>query len=152
MMESKASKKLSSQEIEYMARERPYALSMIMMQIAYDQASLLEELVERLGRFQASWEETIPVGKFRPFTLAVTDAITELKPENTPTMPWIAFTIYNDGPDAVFLVVNEDFVQERTPLNSGENVTVNLTKRKVERVVLKCATGLTASVRIFAIK
>ncbi len=122
------------------------------MQILYDMAGLLEELVERNTRFHAEWKETIPVGKFKPLTISVTDSITELSPLNVPTMPWMTFTIYNDGPNPVFIMVNEEFIQEVTPLNSGENITVNMKKRQIAKIFLHCAPGLTTSIRIFSLR
>lgn len=145
-------KRLSEPEVEEMVKERPYVLQQIQMQILYDMAGLLEELVERNTRFQSSWEETIPVGKFKPLTISVTDSITELSSKNVPTMPWMVFTIYNDGPDPVFIMVNEEFVQDVTPLNFGENVTVDMKKRQIEKIFLHCASGLITSVRIFALR
>lgn len=145
-------KKLSKPEVEVMAKERPYVLQQIQMQILYDMAGLLEELVERNTRFQSSWEETIPVGKFKPLTIPVTDSITELSPLNISTMPWMAFTLYNDGPSPVFMMVNEEFIQDVTPLNSGENLTVDMKKRQIEKIFLHCASGLTTSVRVFALR
>uniref|UniRef100_A0A6M3LSR7 Uncharacterized protein n=1 Tax=viral metagenome TaxID=1070528 RepID=A0A6M3LSR7_9ZZZZ len=152
-------KKLSDPEVEEMAKERPYVLQQIQMQILYDIAGLqesthdlIEELVERTTRFHGSWEETIPVGKFKPLTIPVTDSITELSPLNVSTMPWMAFTIYNDGPDPVFMMVNEEFIQDVTPLNVGENVTVDMKKRQIVKIFLHCALGLTTSVRIFALR
>jgi hypothetical protein len=145
-------KKLDSPEVEVMAKERPYALQMIQMQILYDIASLLEELTERTTRFHSSWEETIPVGEFKSLTYPITDRVTELSPKTIESMPWRAFTIFNDGPSPIYLVINEDFPQTRTPVNMGENLTVNMTKRKIEKIYLNCAAGLTSTVRIFVLK
>lgn len=143
---------LKSPEIEKMSKERPYALQVIQTQIMYDVAGLLEELVERQNSFQSSWEETVPRGDFKPLTVPVTDQITQLKPENTPTMPWLSATMYNDGPGSVYMTINEEYAQEKTPLRSGEHLNIGLIKRKICNVYLTCAPGQTASLRIFAIR
>lgn len=144
--------KLRTPEVEEMAKERPYALQVIQMQILYDMADLLEELVERNTRFQTSWEETIPKGELEPLTFAITDMPTELSPRTVGSMPWMRFTLHNDGPNPVFIMVNEEYIQNRTPLNIGEHITVDMVKPKVDKVYLHCAPTLTASVRIFALR
>jgi len=139
-------------EVERMSKERPYALQAIQMEILYDMAGLLEELVERQNSFQSSWEETVPRGDFKTLTVPVTDQITQLKPENSPTMPWLSATMYNDGPGSVYVTINEEYSQNKTPLRSGEHLNIGLIKRKICNVYLTCVPGQTASLRIFAIR
>jgi len=133
-------------------KERPYAQDALQTQLLYDIASMLEDQRETLMSFYQDWKQTVPKGVYRPLTVDVSDVITTLDPKNVPSMPWITFTIFNDGPSPVYMMVNEEFVQERTSLNLGENVTINMKKDQIQKVTLHCASGLTSRVRIFAVK
>jgi hypothetical protein len=135
-----------------MAKERPYALMAIQTQILYDIASMLEEQHKTIAELYQTYRLTIPEGKFIPLTVPVTDIPTELSPKNTPTMPWIIFTIFNDGVNGVYIRVNEDLIQTHTPLNPAENITIGFAQPKINKVTLVCLPTLTSSVRIFALK
>jgi len=95
-------------------------------------------------------ESQISSGKMEPLSLTITDYPTILTRRNTTNMPWTSFTIYNDGVDPIYITINGDFVQTHTPINAGESVAVDMHIRQIEKVVLVCATGNTANVRVFA--
>jgi len=135
-----------------MSKSRPYALQLLQTQILYDVASMLDNLTEETVNFHQSWLKTIPKGKFEPLTLAITSSVTKLDSSIIETMPWMKFTIFNDGDDAVYLMVNEEFIQSRTPLNSDESLTVDMITPQIEKVQLICLQGESCSVRIFARK
>jgi hypothetical protein len=125
----------------------------IQTQILYDIASMLEDQGKTINDLYKTYQLTIPEGKFGPITVPVTDRPTVLSPQNTPTMPWILITIFNDGPlNGVYIRVNEDLVQTHTPLNPGENITIGFGQPKINKVTLICLPTLTCSVRIFAVK
>lgn len=135
-----------------MSKDRPYALQLLQTQILYDVASMLDNLTEVTINFHQNWLKTIPEGKLEPLTLAITSSVTKLDSSVITSMPWMKFTIFNDGADAVYLMVNEEFIQERTPLNSGESLTVDMITPQIEKVQLVCLRGESCSVRIFARK
>lgn len=135
-----------------MAKERPYALMAIQTQILYDIASMLEDQGKTLIDFFQTYRQTIPEGMFKPITVPVTGTPTVLDPKNMPTMPWISFTVFNDGPNGVYVRINEDLIQTHTPLNPGENITIGFGQPKINKITLLCAPGLLSSVRILAVK
>lgn len=135
-----------------MAKERPYALMAIQTQILYDIASLLEDTGKTLHDFYDDWKRTQSKGQFEPMTVAVTERVTVLDKSNTPTLPWISFVIFNDGPDPVYIKINEKETQTHTPLNVGDQLTVTMGKDNIEIITLTCAASNNASVRIFARK
>ena len=76
-------------------------------------------------------------------------------------MPWIAFTLCNDGPESVYVFVNEktDIMDHRdvsghstnvAPIKKGETIKFNIKSSGIERVFLQCDHGSTASVRIYS--
>ena len=63
--------------------------------------------------------------------------------------PWMTASIFNDGPDPVYISVNDG---DHGELKAGESLRVDFEKsrRKIEVVHLICSEGKNASVRIFA--
>lgn len=114
-------------------------------------ADLLEELVERNTRFHAEWKQTLPEGNVISLGYNVTDVKTRLMPEEaTPFMPWRAFTLFNDGPNPVYVPVNEEAYVNRQPIRAGEQLRVDMKKRIIEKIVLYCDPGNVAFIRLFA--
>lgn len=116
---------------------------------------MLEDQGKTLIDFFQSWKETIPIGIFEPLTLHITAQTTVLTAETTPRfkMPWMKFIIFVDGgSDPVYMRVNDKEIQTHTPLNAGDQLTVDMIKPIIERVTLVCLPGQTATVRIFARK
>jgi hypothetical protein len=120
---------------------------------------LSEEMAREVGRetakalepFMEEWRSTIPEGKVEMIPLSLTDRVTLLTPEEYHTMPWRSFDIYVDGPDPVYMAVNEVPVG-KAPLNAGESLKVDMKKRKISKIILYCAAGKQSSARIFALK
>lgn len=142
-------KKLSPNEFEELA-ERPYAVQMLQLQILYDMAGMLEDIAETLAHHQSEFKSTIPQGKLEPIGLLITDTRTVLKKENCPTMPWITFNLFNDGPNPVYVDVNKDQPSLTAPLAIGDAIQVDMKVPKIKRVLLICSSGNTAAVRIYA--
>jgi hypothetical protein len=118
-----------------MIKDRPYAATMVQTQILYDIASMLEELVE-----------TIPKGVARGVTLSIGSTPTVIT--DTLDMPWITVDVFNDGPDPVYVAVNEEHVIN-PPLYKGESLKVDMVKPKIEKLCLFCDDGKTATIRLF---
>jgi hypothetical protein len=103
----------------------------------------------------------IPHGEIYPYTFPITSQQTVLRPDAVPSslrgqawrMPWLSFTIFNDGPGPVFMSVNKEFSEQVTPLNPGNFLSVDFKKKDaIRQVILACSPGSTASVRIFAVR
>lgn len=130
------------ESVQVMATEtRPYAQTAIQSQVLMDMAGLLETLlqVELAG---------IPE-IFRQYEVSVTAAVTQLDAGTISTMPWIAFVLYNDGPDPVYVQVNEQR-NLKGPLNIGEQIRYDMKHSIIKRVYLQCGAGDTAAVRIYS--
>jgi hypothetical protein len=65
-----------------------------------------------------------------------------------PYSPWISASFFNDGPNSVFIGINNP--DELTEINKGGSLEVNMSggQRRIEFVFYKCNPGQTASVRV----
>lgn len=65
-----------------------------------------------------------------------------------PYTPWITAAFYNDGPDSVFIAINNP--AELTEVGSGGSITVDMAggDRRIEFVFYRRNAGETASVRV----
>ncbi len=93
-----------------------------------------------------------PEGVVKMYTLEVTDVETVLTSATYPTMPWIDVTFFNDGPDPVFPTLNHDTAQMTTPLKKGDQLSEDFTRPLLEKLILVCDAGKTASIRLKAMK
>lgn len=90
-----------------------------------------------------------PLGKVDSLNLDITDVVTDLS-QLAKYMPWISFSLFNDGPDAIYISVNEDVADMDTPINKGEPFQADMGKRKIDKVLIVCAAGGHSSVRLYA--
>lgn len=94
----------------------------------------------------------IPVGVSDNLSKVVTGEIIDLRPGNIKSMPWMSFSMLNDGPNAVNVVINER-TTAKAPIKKGELLDADLlAKDMIYRVWLYCEKGETANVRIYALK
>jgi len=66
-----------------------------------------------------------------------------------PYTPLFSITLYNDGPDQVYVSIN--FHQKTTPLKPGEMLSIDLRSPKIERIYLDVDEGKIAIVRGFGL-
>lgn len=78
----------------------------------------------------------------KPLKINVTDEVFEVK----PTTPWKGFSIINDGPNPVYVMVNEQIAEPEAPLNIGDNLDQDILTNVL---YLVCDKGETASVRVY---
>jgi len=97
----------------------------------------LEEIYERM--------EWAPQGILDDYTISVTDEYKTLEGG-----PWFSFTLFNDGPNDVYVYVNDYKPVRETPLRSGDSINIDMQQPLIEKIILICNPGETASVRIFA--
>jgi hypothetical protein len=135
----------SRSQLEIVLRERPYALLVIQTQILYDLAGMIEDAVERLARI----ESARPKGYVHQIKVVVDKLIVLDFLKERPYTPLFAITLYNDGPDDVYLSVND--YQKITPLKSGETLTVDYHAPLIERLYLDVDEGRSAFIRGFGI-
>ncbi len=67
--------------------------------------------------------------------------------------PWFAFTLFNDGPDPVYMNVNRvtPINPVTPPLNKGESLTVDMKTAKIEKLFFQTVAGQTANIRLFVV-
>jgi len=109
---------------------------------------LLDDILVTLRR-------RVPEGKIHPIKVEVGD---KLVPVST-VKPWISADIRNDGPDPVYVMVNEVIPPHMFPprppvripaLESAEMLSVDMKEPLIEVIYLICEKGKKATVRIFA--
>ena len=124
---------------ESLSKVTPEALQLIYLD---EIAGLLNDQLERM-------EESEGSGLIDTVSVTVTSPIFELSVPD-----WYSFTIFNDGPNPVFVDVNVDYNVRSfdTPLNATEDLVVDFEKPKIKRVFLGVQAGNVAAVRIFGSK
>jgi hypothetical protein len=107
---------------------------------------------KRLLDIHKTIKSRIPEGVADNFPKTVTEELTDLSRETIPSMPWMSFSLINDGPNSVNVVIN-DHATDKAPVKRGEVLDADLiAKGMVYRVMLYCERGETANVRVYALK
>jgi len=89
-----------------------------------------------------------PLGKIISLNPNVSDSNLVLEDEDY--MPWISFSLFNDGPDPVYVAVNEDEASSEGPISRGEQMSVDMGTRLIDKVILVCDVGEECSIRLKA--
>ncbi len=94
-----------------------------------------------------------PVGEVSNLSVVVTDRITDLYSPNAEYgLPWSSFDFTNNGPDGVYLGVNQ-WDWPEAPLPVGQSLNIDFgQKGSIKRVFLKCDAGQTSNVSFHIIK
>lgn len=102
-------------------------------------AGLLFEQLERM-------EEAENEGVLDTISVTINVPLFEM-----PVKDWYSASFFNDGPNPVFVDVNNDGNVRGfgTPLNLGENLVVNYEKPRIKRIFAGVQAGLVAGIRIF---
>ena len=101
---------------------------------------------------RAAVERDFVKGELFSPTLAASGSLQMLdvlnNPLNYPLLPLATVTFFNDGPDPVFIRINESVNQFM--LNNADNIFVDFSKADKRIVLISywCSTGQTASVRM----
>jgi hypothetical protein len=133
-------KKVSENEILSIIKERPYAILVMQTQMLYDIASMLEEVVGLLSK---------PKGRVYPIKVTV-ERTTILDFVNEyPHTPLFSVTVYNDGPNEVYIGING--YQKQTDLKYGENLSIEFTAPKIEKIIFDVGEGKRANIRGFGV-
>jgi hypothetical protein len=138
-------RRLGEGGLEFVVRERPYALLALQTQILYDIASMIDDAIERLKRIEELAAK--PKGYIYHIKAAVDRLIVLDFLKGRPHTPLFAVTLYNDGPDEVYPSVNEH--QKIAPLKPGETLTIDYHAPRIERLYLDVDEGKKAYIRGF---
>jgi hypothetical protein len=107
---------------------------------------------KRIIAIHETMKSRIPKGITDNIPATVTDELFDLRDETTPSMPWMAFSLMNDGPNGVNVIVN-DRSTSKAPIKKGEVFDVDMEARDmIHRVILYCEKGETANIRIYPLK
>lgn len=107
---------------------------------------------KKISAIHETIKSKIPEGISDNLSKTVRDGLLDLRGENVPSMPWMSFSLLNDGPNSVNVIINER-AMEKAPVRKGEILDANmLAKGMIHRVWLYCEKGQTANVRIYALK
>jgi len=90
-------------------------------------------------------ESKVPTG-IKPIKMTIPDTVTKVQ----LYIPWISFSLINDGAGALTVWVNDesDPLQEGM-IASGENYDCNFDYPVIKKLYLKAANGTTAAIRIY---
>ncbi len=107
---------------------------------------------KKISAIHETIKSKIPEGISDNLSKSVTADITDLISDNTPSMPWMSFSLINDGPNGVNVVINER-TMEKAPVKKNETFKADfLARGMIQRVWLYCEKGESANVRIYALK
>lgn len=139
-------------KLKSIIKDRPYAAQWLLIQLTYDVASILESTHDRIARLEEQFSSTIPSGRFvsREYTVVANKPV-EIKREDEKTLPWMSFTLFNDGKGEIYVQINERIARTKASLVMGDSIDVDMKSPKIDRVYLSCPLG-TATVRIYARK
>ncbi len=103
---------------------------------------------------------------FRQYAFPVDDKTSCIDQSVIPTLPWISFVLSNDGPDSVYIYVNEKRSLNEKPIMNdslravapvldapilfGETKMFNMKFSGIRRLYLQCNVGDASNVRIFS--
>jgi hypothetical protein len=139
-----ALERLPAREVKAAVEGRSHALLAVQTQILYDVAGMLEEVLETLRNALARPRGLIFPVKVLVDKLTVIDFVGGL-----PHTPLFSITVYNDGPDEVYVSVNE--YQRVAPLKPGESLAIDCHAPSIERLYLDVDEGKKAAVRAFGL-
>jgi len=93
-----------------------------------------------------------PEGKQTDRYESVTDQVNMVYDEANHGLNWTSCSLVNDGPDGVYVAVNE-WEQPLAPIPIGESIDIDLKQRyAIKKIYLVCAAGETSTVRLYALK
>jgi len=137
------------ERFKQIVEERPYAAQIMQMEILYDIASLLskiekstDESAERLVRIENAIRETQPQGFLGDEEFIVTDQLKEYDPPDN----WFSMSVYNYGPNTVYLQIN-DPTRRFVALRIDESTSPDFKTAKIDKIFFRCDTGETATVK-----
>lgn len=107
---------------------------------------------KRIVAIHETIKSMIPRGIADNIPATVTDELMDLSSETIPSMPWMTFSLINDGPNSINVIIN-DHTTDKAPVKKGEVLDADMKAQDmIYRVMLYCEKGETASVRIYPLK
>jgi hypothetical protein len=109
---------------------------------------LLEEIADRLATLEELTRAEHPQGRapMRTFSASGTDLV-EVRDS---THKWFSISVFNDGPDTVFIRVNNKLEDNPIELQNGEQTNIDMKTGIIEKLYFNCNEGESASGRIIS--
>jgi len=131
----------SMNKIGEMVKERPYVAQLIQVQILYDLAGMMEDLLD-------TTKSMVPEGKTIPreYIVPSTRAL-EIDHKLESSLPWRSIDVTNNGPDELYVTINENRVVEKAPLLKGESMSIDFRAPRIGRIILSSVGSSSVKVR-----
>ena len=157
MAQDEAKNKLLGDQLRKRLAERlsggkvsPEAMQVMLLdEIAGRLGDVEQRLVEQNDRIEHIRQEMPRAadGYTDDMTIQVSDSVKPIP----LSVPFSSCQFNNDGPSPVFIGVNKQPGMV-TPLNAGEQTSIDMREPKIKELYFVCAQGLTASVRVFMVR
>lgn len=107
----------------------------------------LSNINGKLEDIKNEMEESKPIGIKKDYKIDVVP-----KRKKYEDLDWYSFTLFNDGPDPIYIECNERIFSE-TPIKKGESLIVESERRSgIKWIILFCDKDKEAKVRIQALR
>lgn len=113
--------------------------------------ALLDEIARGIRQLNKKMEAQVPEGIKDEATVAVAGSIAVFMRPNSTDPPWFRATIFNDGPDPVYVFLNTVEIpsQRYAPLNAGDSMEIDTVEAKIQSLAFANLNDTeTSSVRI----
>jgi len=116
---------------------------------------LLDDIARGISNLEKIMRAQVPQGIKDEAVVTVHGKIpVPIRPTST-VPPWFRATIYNDGPDPVYVMLNAAKAEplRRAPLNSGDRIDIDTTEAKINELYFCCTNDSEdASLRVHLLK
>ena len=113
------------------------------------QVALLDEIAERLLSLEKLAKAEVPEGVVEPIEKFHITSQRKLIPR---PKAWFSFSLINDGPHSVFVIVNVDKSFEEHEVLSGETYNINMSRGIINDLLIWCRDGETADIRLVGVR
>ena len=109
------------------------------------QVALLDEIAERLLSLEKLAKAEVPEGVVEPIEKFHITSQRKLIPR---PKAWFSFSLINDGPNSVFVIVNMDKSFEEHEVLNGETYNIDMHRGVINDLLIWCREGETATIRL----
>ena len=116
---------------------------------------LLDDIARGVRAVQKRLEAQVPEGFKEEVDVSVEGTIPVPMEPKLRKPPFIRATVFNDGPDPVYVFLNEVKPEafRKAPLNAQDKLDIDTTEAKIDALFFACeASEKTASVRVHLLK
>lgn len=111
--------------------------------------ALLDEIAQRLLSIERLYKSEIPEGVVEPIEKF---SITETKTHIKRLKRWFSMSLINDGLSSVFVIVNTAKSFDEHEVLSGETYNIDMRHGLIEDLLIWCAHGDVATIRLVGVR